>query len=136
MISDWMLRLRALFRRAAVEDDIDAELQFHLDRQVQAHLARGLDHDEAMRRARLEFGGLDQIKEEYRDALGVRAIDRLRRDLRFSLRSLRATPVVTAVAALSLALGIGANAALFSILNGLTIKALPVRDPQGLALIA
>jgi hypothetical protein len=60
MLSDWMLRLRALFRRAAVEDDIDAELRFHLDRQVQAHVARGLDHDEAMRRARLEFGGLDQ----------------------------------------------------------------------------
>jgi putative ABC transport system permease protein len=69
MLSDWMLRLRALFRRAVVEDDIDAELQFHLDRQVQAHVARGIDHDEAMRRARLEFGGLDQIKEEYRDAL-------------------------------------------------------------------
>jgi hypothetical protein len=73
MLSDWILRLRALFRRTAVEDDIDAELQFHLDHQVQAHLARGLDRAEAMRRARLEFGGLDQIKEEYRDALGIRA---------------------------------------------------------------
>ena len=102
MLSDWMLRLRALFRRTAVEDDIDAELQFHLDHQVQAHLARGLDRAEAMRRARLEFGGLDQIKEEYRDALGVRAIDRLRQDVRFALRSLRAAPTVTAVAVLSL----------------------------------
>src|SRR4029453_7666151 len=98
MLSDWMLRLRALFRRRAVEDEIDAELRFHLDRQVQGHVARGLDHDEAMRRARLEVGGLDQIKEEYRDALGVRAIDRLRQDPRLSLRSLRATPTVTAVA--------------------------------------
>ena len=121
MLSDWMLRLRALFRRAAVEDDIDAELQFHLDHQVQAYLARGLDRAEAMRRARLEFGGLDQIKEEYRDALGVRAIDRLRQDVRFSLRSLRATPTVTAVAILSLALGIGANAAIFSIINSLLL---------------
>ena len=135
MLSDWMLRLRALFRRAAVEDDIDAELRFHLDRQVQAHVARGLDHDEAMRRARLEFGGLDQIKEEYRDALGVRAIDRLRRDLRLSLRSLRATPTVTAVAVLSLALGIGANAAVFSIINSLLLRMLPVRDPARLVVL-
>jgi putative ABC transport system permease protein len=135
MLSDWMLRLRALFRRAAVEDDIDAELQFHLDRQVQAHLARGLDHDEAMRRARLDFGGLDQIKEEYRDALGVRAIDRLRQDVRFSLRSLGATPTVTAVAVLSLALGIGANAAIFSIINSLLLRMLPVKDPSRLVLI-
>ena len=135
MLSDWMLRLRALLRRAAVEDDIDAELRFHLDRQVQAHVARGLDHDEAMRRARLEFGGLDQIKEEYRDALGVRAIDRLRQDLRLSLRSLRATPTVTAVAVLSLALGIGANAAIFSIINSLLLRMLPVKDPARLVVL-
>src|SRR5919109_4416666 len=135
MSSDWRLRLRALFRRAAVEDDIDAELRFHLDRQVQAHLACGLDHDEAIRRARLEFGGLDQIKEEYRDALGVRAVDRLRQDLRFSLRSLRATPTVTAVAVLSLALGIGANAAIFSIINSLLLRMLPVKDPARLVVL-
>ena len=135
MLSDWMLRLRALFRRTAVEDDIDAELQFHLDHQVQAHLARGLDRAEAMRRARLEFGGLDQIKEEYRDILGVRAIDRLRQDVRFALRSLRATPTVTAVAVVSLALGIGANAAIFSIINSLLLRMLPVKDPARLVLL-
>jgi predicted permease len=135
MLSDWMLRLRALFRRTAVEDEIDAELRFHLDHQVQAHLARGLDRAEAMRRARLEFGGLDHIKEEYRDALGIRAIDRLRQDVRFSLRSLRATPMVTAVAVLSLALGIGANAAIFSIINSLLLRMLPVKDPARLVLI-
>jgi putative ABC transport system permease protein len=135
MLSDWMLRLRALFKRAAVEDEIDAELRFHLDHQVQAHRARGLDHDEAMRRARLEFGGLDQIKEEYRDALGVRAIDRLRQDVRLSVRSLRATPTVTAVAVLSLALGIGANVAIFSIINSLLLRMLPVKDPARLVLL-
>ena len=59
MLSDGMLRLRALFKRAAAEDEIDAELRCHLDHQVQAYFARGLEHDEAMRRARLEFGGLD-----------------------------------------------------------------------------
>src|SRR5689334_23567442 len=117
MLSDWMLRLRALFKRAAVEDEIDAELRFHLDHQVQAHLARGLDQDQAMRRARLEFGGLEQIKEEYRDALGIRAIDRVRQALRLSLRSLRATPTLTAIAILSLGLGLGASAAILSIIN-------------------
>jgi hypothetical protein len=135
MFSDWMLRLRALFRRTAVEDDIDAELQFHLDHQVQALVGRGIDPDEARRRARLAFGGLDQIKEEYRDALGVGAIDRLRQDLRFSFRSLRATPTVTAVAVLSLALGIGANAAIFSIINSLLLRMLPVKDPARLVVL-
>jgi putative ABC transport system permease protein len=135
MFSDWMLRLRALFRRAAVEDEIDAGLQSHVDRQAQAHFTRALDGDEARRRARLEFGGLDQTKEEYRDARGVRAINRLRRDLRFSLRSLRATPTVTAVAVMSLALGIGANAAIFSIINSLLLRTLPVQDPARLVVL-
>ena len=75
------------------------------------------------------------MEEEYRDALGVRVIDRLRRDVRFALRSLRATPTVTAVAVLSLALGIGANAALFSIINSLLLRMLPVKDPARLVLI-
>ena len=75
------------------------------------------------------------MKEEYRDALGVRVIDRLRRDVRFALRSLRATPTVTAVAVLSLALGIGANAALFSIINSLLLRMLPVKDPARLVLL-
>jgi len=135
MLSDWMLRLRALFRRSSLENDLDAELQFHLDHQVQAHLARGLDQDQAMRRARLEFGGLEQIKEEYRDALGIGAIDRVRQDLRLSLRSLRATPTVTAIAILSLALGIGATAAIFSIINSLLLRTLPVKDPARLVLL-
>ena len=135
MLSDWRLRLRALFRRTAVEDDIDAELQFHVDQQVQAYIARGIDPAEAMRRVRLEFGGLEQIKEEYRDALGIRVIDQLRRDLRLALRTLRATPTVTAVAVLSLALGVGANIAIFSIIDTLLLRMLPVKDPARLVLI-
>src|SRR5688500_11394108 len=67
MISDWMLRLRALFKRSTVDREIDDELRFHFDGQVDAYVAQGLKHDEAVRRVRLEFGGLDQVKAEYHD---------------------------------------------------------------------
>src|SRR5205809_7464868 len=112
MLTDWMLRLRALVRRPAVEHDIDDELRFHVDHQAESYITHGYDRAEALRRARLEFSGVDQVKEEYRDALGVRVLDDLRRDLRFAVRSLRATPLVSTVAGLSLALGIGANTAI------------------------
>ncbi len=132
MLSDWLLRLRALFRRAAVEDEIDDELRFHLERQVERYVARGFTRADAVRQARLEFGGLAQAKEEYRDALGIRLIDALGRDLRLALRALRTTPVVTAVAVLSLALGIGANTAIFSLIESLMLRPLPVREPERL----
>src|SRR6185436_14203083 len=132
MFTDLWHRWRALFRRSAVEHDLDEELRFHLDHQVAAYEKAGLDRAEALRRARLEFGGLDQVKEEYRDALGVRLLDTIRRDLRLAVRALRATPVVSAVAVLSLALGIGANTAIFSIINSLVLRTLPVTDPERL----
>ena len=70
MLSDFFLRLRALFKRPTVEHELDEELRFHVDHQVEAYLNAGLDRDEAVRRAHLAFGGLDQVKEEYRDTLG------------------------------------------------------------------
>jgi len=132
MFRDLAFRLRALVRRRGVEREIDAELQFHFDRQVEMFEKAGHDHHEAVRQARLEFGGLDQIKEEYRDALGVRLIDDLRRDVALAVRTLRATPLVTAAAILSLALAIGANTAIFSILHGLLLRPLPVHEPEHL----
>ena len=69
MLNDLMLRLRALFKRTTVEHEIDDELRFHLDRQVESYEKLGIDHSDALRRARLQFGGIDQAKEEYRDAL-------------------------------------------------------------------
>jgi putative ABC transport system permease protein len=133
MLTDWMLRLRALFKRTTVEREIDDELRFHFDHQVDSYVKRGLEREEAVRRARLEFGGLDQIKEEYRDALGVRLIDRFSRDLRLAVRSLRSTPIVTTVAILSLALGIGANTAIFSLIDSLVLRTLPcVVQPEQL----
>jgi predicted permease len=137
MFTDWLLRLRALFRRSTVEHDIDDELRFHVEQHVAASMARGLDRAEAVRQAQLAFGGLDQIKEEYRDALGVRVVDELWRDLRLAVRSLAAAPIVSIVAGLSLALGIGANTAIFSIVNTLILRALPgVAEPARLVTLA
>jgi putative ABC transport system permease protein len=132
MFADLMHRLRSLIRRRIVEQDLDDELGLHLERLVGRHIADGLPHDEAVRRARLEFGGLDQVKEDYRDALGTRVVDEVIRDLRVAVRSLRATPTVTLVATLSLALGIGANTAIFSLVDSLLLRALPVAAPQQL----
>ena len=136
MLTDLLFRLRALLRRGAVEHEIDEELRFHLDRQVEAYEHDGLPRAEAMRRARLDFGGLDQIKDDYRDALGVRLLDDVRRDLRLGVRALRATPIVTLVAIGSLALAIGANSAIFSIVNGLLLRQLPVKDPARLVFLS
>ncbi len=135
MLSDWMLRLRALFRRTAVERDIDDELQFHMERQIDKYVAHGLGRPEAARRARLEFGGMERAKEEYRDALGIRLVDSVWQDVRATLRGLRKSPGFALVAIGTLALGIGANTALFSIFNSLILRPLPVRDPGGLALL-
>src|SRR6266508_3777798 len=106
MLSDLFLRLRALLKRSAIERELDDELRFHVDHQVEAYVRAGISRDEAQRRARLEFGELDQVKEEYRDALGVRLLDDVRRDLRLAFRSLRATPLATAAAILSAPTGV------------------------------
>jgi hypothetical protein len=135
MLSDLLLRLRALFKPTAVDRELDEELRFHIDRQIESYKRAGLDDAEATRRARLEFGGVDAIKEECRDALGVRLLDDVWRDVRLAIRSLVATPMVSTVAVLSLALAIGANTAIFSIVNSLLLRDLPVYEPGRLAII-
>jgi len=135
VLADIVLRLRALLRPRTVDREIDEELRLHLERQVEAYERAGLDHAAAVRRARLEFGGIEQIKEEYRDALGVRLFDDAWRDVRLAVRTLRTAPIVSAVAVLSLTLGIGANTAIFSIVNSLLLRALPVHEPARLAII-
>ena len=132
MLDDLRYRLRALFRRGAVERELDEELRFHLDQHAAMEARAGADQAEAHRQARLAFGALEATKDASRDARGVQLIDVLGRDLRYAVRTLRRTPVFTVVAIVSLALGIGANTAMFQLLNALVLRPLPVVRPHEL----
>jgi putative ABC transport system permease protein len=132
MLSDLIYRLRALFRRGAVEADMNDELRFHFEQEVEKYVKSGLSREEAQRRARLAFGGVEEAKEECREEWGTYLIDTLFRDVRFTIRLLRKTPTITTLVILSIALGIGANTAIFSLVDAVMLRALPVQKPQQL----
>ena len=129
MFTDLAHRLRSLVRRRAVEQDLDSELRFHLDQLIDRHVENGLTHDAALRQARLEMGGFDQLKEEHRDARGVRLLEDLGTDLRYAVRQLQRAPGFAVLAVLCLGLGIGANTSIFSALNSVLFRPLPGADP-------
>src|SRR5947207_10117054 len=130
-----MNRILNWFRLRRLEGDLDRELQYHIDRRMTDLIHSGLSEPEARRRAALELGGATQVREEVRDIWLTRWLRDLAYDLRFSARSFLRSPSFTATAVLSLALGIGATAAIYSLFDQVVLHALPVREPERLVLI-
>ncbi|MGB6668260.1 MAG: permease prefix domain 1-containing protein, partial [Candidatus Acidiferrum sp.] len=121
----WLTRL---FRKTRSEQQLDAELRFHIERQVADYVATGMPPDEARRRARLDFGGIEQTKEQIREARWETHLDNLFRDFRYALRNLRGDRRFAFIAILALALGIGASTVVFSVVYSVFFDGLPYKN--------
>ncbi len=129
--SELRYRGRALLRRPTVERELDEELRFHLELEAEQHRAAGVPAGEAMRRARLAFGGVEQTKERSREGRGLLLLEQLSQDLGYALRALRRNPGFTAAVILTLGLGIGINASMFGVVDRLLFRAPPfLRQPD------
>ena len=127
----WLTRV---FSRRRLETDLEKELRFHFETQVADKIRSGISEIEAHRLTRLEFGGIDKIKEDCRESRGTMWLESLVQDVRYGLRQLRKSPGFTFVAILSLTLGIGANTAIFTLLNAILLRPLAVQKPSELVL--
>jgi predicted permease len=127
---------KAILRRSRLESEMDAELRFHIESNIADLMKAGMSREEAIRQTRLEFGNPDVHKDDCRSSLGLRLWDELGADLRYGGRMLRKTPAFTAVAILSLAIGIGANSAIFTLANGVLLEQLSAPHPEELRLLS
>jgi predicted permease len=135
MLSDLRFRARALFKRSAVDNELEEELRFHVEHEVEKYMRSGMSEAEARRRARLAFGGHQQMKEDCREARGTEFLALTLQDVKYGLRQLLANPTFALVMILTLALSIGANSAIFSVIDGVLLKRLPYEQPEKLARI-
>jgi predicted permease len=128
----FVTRLCGFFRKAALDRQLEQELQFHLDMEAEQNRGRGMTEEDAASAARRAFGGLAQIKEIYREQRGLQMLETLLKDLQYGFRMIRRSPGFTTIAVLSLALGIGANTAIFTLIDAVMLRSLPVQAPQEL----
>lgn len=132
MMRELWNRVQSFFRKAPLDDELNEELAAHIEFAVEENVRRGLAPSEARRQAMIRFGGVMQAKEQQRDARGLPGLDILMQDLNYSFRTLRRDRSFTIISILILALGIGANVAVFSVVNAILVRPLPFRDPQQL----
>jgi len=135
MLNDFRYRMRALLKHKRVEDELDEELRFHFDQQVAKYMRSGMKEEEAKRTARIAFGGHEQVKEDCREARGTSFIELTLDDAKYALRQIWANPTFSLVLIATLALSIGANSAIFSVIDGVLLKRLPYAQPERLVRI-
>ncbi len=119
----------AMLRRTRMEREMDEEMRFHIEAHAAHLVSQGVPQQEALRQARLEFGGMALTKEECRDAVGVSFLETLLQDVRHGVRTMLRTPTFAVIAIVVLALGIGANTAIFSVVDAVLLRPLAYRDP-------